>query len=135
MKIIDDNLLAVFNAMIKNKEDWNYVTDDQKEKFFFIINRNFSKIYPEKSQLLNLKNIDKVAAMDTWYYFMYNKPYPKCFWSKSEKIQKSDISDKDYKLLLRSLRIKDIDLDYLIENNQEFIREELKYFKQIEKGN
>ena len=135
MKIIDDNLLAVFNAMIKNKRDWNYVTNDQKERFFFIINRSFAKKYPEQAQLLNLKNIDKVSAMDTWYFFMDKKPYPKWFWSKSEKTQKSEISEKDYKLLLYNLRIKDIDLDYLIENNIDFIKDELKYLKQIEKGN
>jgi hypothetical protein len=66
---------------------------------------------------------------------MLKQPYPNWFWSKSEKNEKSKISDKDYKLILQKLKIKDIDLDYLIEHHIEFITEELKYYKQIEKGN
>lgn len=124
--IIDNNLLSIFNSMIKNKSDWKYVTNEQKIEFFFIFNRFFSKKYPEKSQLLNLKVIDKVSSLDLWYYFMLNKPYPKWFWSKGTKLEKSEISDKDYKLLLKRLNIKDIDLDYLIENHPDFINDELK---------
>lgn len=135
MKKIEDNLLSVFNSMFREKNDWKYLTDKQKETYFFIINRNLSKKFPEKAQLLNLKTIDKVAAMDTWYYFMINKPYPNWFWSKGEKSEKSEIVDKDYKLLLQKLKIKDIDLDYLIINNIDYIKQELKYYKQLEKGN
>jgi hypothetical protein len=125
----------VANALFTNKQNWINITDEDKEKYFFIFNRYFSKKYPEKSQLLNLKNIDKVSAFDTWYYFMFNKTYPKWFWSKSEKSEKEEISEKDYKLLLQKLKIKDIDLNYLIENQIDFIKEELKYYRQIEKGN
>jgi hypothetical protein len=126
-------LIDVANAMFKNKKDWINITDEDKEKFFFIFNRYFSKMYPEKSQLLNLKNIDKVSSMDLWYYYMLNKPYPRWFWSKSEK-QKPVIPDKDFKLLIRKLNLKDLDVEYLIENHFDFISEELKYFKELEKG-
>ena len=133
MKKIDDNLLAVFNTMFKNREDWEFVTDVQKETFFFIINRNLSKKYKSQAQLLNLKNINKVSSMDLWFYFLKNKPYPNWFWSKGEKSDKQEISEKDYKLLQRKLNIKNIDLDYLIEKHLEYIKDELKYFKEIEK--
>lgn len=126
-------LIDVANAMFKNKRDWINITDEDKEKFFFIFNRYFSKMYPEKSQLLNLKNINKVSSMDLWYYFMLNKPYPKWFWSKSAK-EKPIIPDKDFKLLMRKLNLKDLDVEYLIENHFDFIKEELKYFKDLEKG-
>jgi hypothetical protein len=126
-------LIDVANAMFKNKRDWVNITDEDKEKFFFIFNRYFSKMYPEKSQLLNLKNINKVSSMDLWYYFMLNKPYPKWFWSKSNK-EKPIIPDKDFKLLMRKLNLKDLDVEYLIENHFDFIKEELKYFKDLEKG-
>lgn len=126
-------LIDVANAMFKNKKDWVNITDEDKEKFFFIFNRYFTKMYPEKSQLLNLKNIDKVSSMDLWYYYMLNKPYPRWFWSKSEK-QKPVIPDKDFKLLIRKLNLKDLDVEYLIENHFDFISEELKYFKELEKG-
>jgi len=132
---IEDNLLGISNAFFSHDDTWKFVTDSQKEKYFFIFNRYFSKKYPDKSQLLNDKLINKVAALDTWYLFMLNIPYPKWFWSKSEKSEKSDLSEKEYKLLLQKLRLKDIDLDYLIENHLDFVKEELKYYKQIEKGN
>jgi hypothetical protein len=127
-------LIDVFKALV-SKSEWSKIKDDDKIKNFFIINRLMSKKYPEKSQLLNLKVIDKVSALDLWYHFMLNKPYPNWFWSKSEKAEKSDISEKEYKLLLLNLRIKDIDLDYLIEHHIEFIKEELKYYKDLDKNN
>jgi hypothetical protein len=125
-------LIDVANAMFRNKTEWVKITDDDKEKNFFIFNRYFCKKYPDKAQLLNLKNIDKVSSMNLWYYFMLNKSYPNWFWSKSEK-EKPILPPKDIKLLLRKLKIKDIDLYYLIDNHLEFIEEELKYYKSLEK--
>lgn len=124
-------LIEVVNTLVKNKKNWVNILDDDKEQFFFIINRLLSKKYPEKAQLLNHKNIDKVTALDTWYYFLMDKPYPNWFWSKSNKESKKEINKTDYKLLLEKLKIKDIDLDFLIENNIDFIKEELSYFKKI----
>jgi hypothetical protein len=129
------DLKLVGNAMFYKKGDWVNIPDEEKESCFFIFNRYFAKKYPEKAQLLNLKTINKVTAMNLWYQFMLDKPYPNWFWSKSDKAEKSVISDKDYKLLLQKLKIKDLDLDYLIMNHFEFIKEELKYYKSIEKEN
>ena len=127
-------LIDIFKALIsKSSTDLNNINDEDKIKNFFIINRYMSKKYPEMAKLLNPKTIDKVSAFDLWHHFMKDKPYPNWFWSKSEKSEKSDIPNKDHKLLLQKLNIKDIDLDYLIEHNSEFIKEELKRFKEIEK--
>ncbi len=128
-------IIDIANALFTNKNKWVDIMDEDKEKFFFIFNRYFSKKYPEKAQLLNLKNIDKVSAFNLWYYYMLDKPYPKWFWSKSEKSEKSDVSEKDYKLLLINLKIKESDLDFLIKNHFDFIKEELKYFKDLQKNN
>lgn len=125
-------LIDIANALFKTKSDWKKITDDDKEKFFFIFNRYFAKKYPEKAQLLNLKTIDKVSAFNLWFQFMLDKPYPNWFWSKSTTIEKS-ISEADFSLLIRKLRIKDLDLHYLIENYPEFIKEELKYYKKSNK--
>jgi len=125
------DLKLVGNAMFYKKSDWVNVPDEEKESCFFIFNRYFAKKFPEKAQLLNLKSIDKITAMNLWYQFMLKQPYPNWFWSKSEKGEKSEISEKDYKLLLQRLKIKDIDLDYLIENHPDFIKEELIYIKKL----
>lgn len=130
----------VANAMFKFKKDWIYnhngdkISDEDKETFFFIYNRYFSKLYPEKAQLLNLKNIDKVLAMDLWFNFMKTQPYPSNFWSKTPK-QEKELPEKDYKLLLKGLKVDQFDLDYLIEKFPDFIKEELTYYKKLEKGN
>ncbi len=129
------DMKLVANAMFYKKNEWKNVPDSEKEACFFIFNRMFSKVYPEKSQLLNLKSIDKVSAMDLWFYFMKNKPYPNWFWSKSGKPESQDISEKDFKLLLFKLGVKDSDLIYLIEKHPDFIKEELKFYKSLEKGN
>lgn len=129
---IEDNLLAISNVIFRDRENWKFITDEQKIKWFFIFNRYFSKKYPEKAQLLNLKTIDKVSAFNLWFQFMLDKPYPNWFWSKSTPIEKS-ISEADFSLLIRKLRIKDLDLHYLIENYPEFIKEELKYYKKSNK--
>ena len=57
------NPLDMFKAMRdkdpEGRELWQFVTDEQKELYFFIFNRYFSKKFPEKSQLLNDKSINK----------------------------------------------------------------------------
>ena len=126
-------IIDVANAMF-GKSDWNKITDDDKEKFFFIFNRYFSKKYPNEAQLLNLKTIDKVVGMNLLYHFMKGKPYPTWFWSKGEKIdKKSDISESEFKSLLVYLKLKREDIEYLVNNFPDFIKSELKQIKDFEK--
>jgi hypothetical protein len=127
------NLKLVADAIFTNKVKWEDVPDEEKETSFFVFNRYFAKKYPHLSQLLNLKTIDKLTAMDLWYYYFRNKPYPQWLWSKSEKSDKLDVSESEFKLLQQKLRLKDIDLQYLIDNHLDIVKEELKYFKNLEK--
>src|ERR1022692_3991533 len=117
-------LIDIVNC-ITRKTGWEKITDEDKIKFFFIVNRYMSKKYIDKSQLLNLKTVDKVSAMDLWFHFVEDQPYPKWFWSKSDKGEKPTISEKDFNLLLIKLRVKKEDLDYLIDKHFDFIKEEL----------
>lgn len=126
------DLKLVADAMFYNKNNWVDIPDDEKEGCFFIFNRYFSKRYPELSQLLNLKSVDKVAAMDLWYTFMLKKPYPKWFWSKSESLEKPKITKKDLELLIKKLELKESDINYLVDNHSDFIKEEIKYWNSIE---
>ena len=128
-------LIDVFNAMIKNKSNWKYVTDKQKEEFSFIFNRYFSKKYIEQAALMNLKGIDKVLIMDLWYNFMLTQPFPRWFWSKSDKVDKPKITEKEFKMLTIKLKVKPDDINYLIDKHPEFIKGELDYYKKLEKQN
>lgn len=129
-------LIDVANAMFKDKNKWKDISDEDKEKFFFIFNRYFSKKYPEKSQLLNDKLINKVAALDTWYLFMVNIPYPKWFWSKSESSKtKPEISEDEVTQLMIELDLKREDIEILIKYYPKLVKEELKYYKDAQKPN
>jgi hypothetical protein len=126
------NLKMVADAIFTNKVKWCDISDEEKEGSFFIINRMFSKKYPEKAQLLNIKGIDKVSSMDLWYHLMKGKAYPKWFWSKTET-NKSELGDSERRLLKEKLNITDFDLDYLLKYHPDFISEELNYFKKLQK--
>jgi hypothetical protein len=129
-------LIDVANAIFKDKNKWKDISDEDKEKFFFIFNRYFSKKYPDKSQLLNDKLINKVAALDTWYLFMLNIPYPKWFWSKSESSKvKPEISEDEITQLMFELDLKKEDIEILVKYYPKLIKEELKYYKDAKKPN
>ena len=44
-----------------------------------------------------------------------------------------EIPEKDFKLLMLRLKLKDSDITYLVNNFPDFIKEELKYYKQLDK--
>lgn len=130
------NLKEIANAMFSKRSEWVNISDEDKELSFFIFNRYFSKKYPEKAQLFNTKVIDKVTCLNLWFEFMKGKPYPNYFWDKFEKKKSEGMSctKLEYNHLLKNLNIKDIDLDYLIENHSDFIKEEIKNYKEIQKN-
>lgn len=133
MKKIDDNLLGVTNVMFKNHSDWKYVTDEQKIKYFFIVNRLLSKKYPEISQLLNDKHIDYSVGMDLIFLFMKDKPYPKWFWSKTEKKKDFIFSDEELTLIKNNFEFKDSELEFIIKFHSDELKEEIKYLKNLYK--
>lgn len=132
--MIENNLLAISNVIFKNKKDWSKVTSEQKEQFFFIFNRLFSKKYPNISFLLNDKLVDKESSMELWFEFMKNEPYPQWFWSKPQsKILNESLSDKEYELLIKHFGIKNDELNFLIKHHNQEIIEELNYLKKLTK--
>jgi len=120
---IDNNILAITNCLFKDKEKWQWVTDEQKELFFFPINRLLSKRYPHHAQLINRKTTNKAAALDNWFHFFLNKPYPSWMWSKSEKTKK----EEDLEVLTKEYDINPKDIEFLSKINPEALKEELKY--------
>ena len=126
------NPLDMFKAMRdkdpEGRELWQFVTDEQKELYFFIFNRYFSKKFPEKSQLLNDKSINKVASMELIRQYLIVNPYPSWFWSKSKKTEKiKGYSDKEINLLMSKFDIKFEELEFLIYYYPDEVKEELKY--------
>lgn len=132
--MIEDNILSISKAMFQNRGDWKFVTQEMKEKYFFIFNRYFSKKYPKMAQLLNDKNINKSISLDLWFNFMIDKTYPKWFWSKSQEKKIESMSKGDFELLMEKLHLnKKEDLEYLIQNSPDIVEEELKFYKKQQK--
>lgn len=128
------NLKEVTNIMFKDKKDWKKVTDEEKSAYFFIINRYFSKRYPDLAQKLNLKEIDKSIGMDLIFNFMLNQPYPKWLWSKSDnKVEKEFLTEKQELKLLERFNIKKEELDFLVIFYPQDVKEEIDYIEQNER--
>lgn len=137
-------LIDVAKAMFSDRNKWMYITDDDKVKYSFIFNRYFSKKFPSLSFLNNLKDGNGKIIMDLWFNFVKTKEFKslvdkgefwsKWFWSKSLKINKSELENKDFNLLMIKLELnKSEDLIYLVNNYFDIIEEELKYFKKTNK--
>ena len=125
----------VGDALFKNKDSWNNISDELKELSFFTFNQRLSKYYPKQAQILNDKNINKASAMDAWFIFLKKVKYIPTLWSKSTKDKKDKeiLSKKDKEILKIKLDLHEDDLEYLISNNIEDLIEELKWFKNQEK--
>jgi hypothetical protein len=129
-------IIDVANAMFRDRNKWKDITDEDKQKFFFIFNRYFSKKFPDKSKLLNDKLINTISAMDLWFLFMQDKSYPKWFWSKSNSSKtKPDISDKEISYLLQEHDLKREDLEILMKFYPDIVKEEVKYYRDAQKEN
>jgi hypothetical protein len=137
--MINDTLFDVCNVLIKDKNKFPDLSDALKEKYFFIINRYLSKGFPEFASELNHKKIDKSLAFDCWYYFLYNKPYPKWIWSKATnkptESEDDGFSEKEKMMLLRYYGLRLEDIDYLVKWFPKQVKEDLKWLLQIEKEN
>lgn len=129
-------LKDVVNCLLKDRHEYKNITIKDKEKNFFIINRFLSKKFPEQSQRFNKKNIDKSLALDLWFLYLRHKKRNNIFnwfWSKVPKNTNKEFSDSEYKLLMLKLEIRKEDLDILIMYHMDFLKEELKYFKELKK--
>lgn len=132
--LVDNNFLSIFKVLFSERHKWEYVTDKQKEEFFFIINRHLAKKYLMQAKLLNSKSIDKVSAMNTWFKFLEKEPYPNWFWSKSDiKKDKTLLTKSEYNTLRMKLKISEENMDFLIDNHIDFIKEENDKIKKLEK--
>lgn len=104
---VDNHLLAVFKAMVSDRYMWQYVTDQQKADFFFIINRYMSKKEHRIAQMLNRKGIDPVLGMDLLFNYFDKKPYPGWFWSKSDKKPSNGPSKAEKAIVMKHYEISE----------------------------
>lgn len=122
------------------KDNYKKLSDEDKKKFFFIINRKFARQFPYHAQFFNKKSMDESSALDLWYYFFIKKRIfgtPKWYWfklstTKKKKQTKYKIEEIDF--LKNFYDIKDDDIEYLIKYHPNEIEEEIKKYRKFNKN-
>jgi len=109
----------IIDCIFINKQKYWKILDSDKEKNFFIINKKFSRMYPEIAQIFNYKNMDKSIALDKWFFhFRDKKSIPQWYWNKKkskinkdkiigyELIERENISENDLLFLNKYYKIE-----------------------------
>lgn len=122
------------NTIYVKKNNWKYVKEETKIKFFFIFNRYMSKKYPKQAHFFNKREIDKASAVDIWFKFL-SKEIRVPFWFWRGKTKKQTPKTKDWKMVYEyyegDLSIDDILL--LEEFDLKSFKDDLKRIKLINK--
>jgi hypothetical protein len=129
----EPKLKDVVNYLLKDRHKYKTLSVKAKEDNFFIINRFLSKKFPEQAQKFNNKKIDKSLALDLWFLYLRHQKRSEIFrwfWSKVPKTEKT-FTDSEVKLLMNKLQIRKEDLEILKMYHMDFLKEELKYFKEL----
>lgn len=128
----------IVDFIFKNKEKYELLTDEDKEKNFFIINRKFAREYPIHAEFFNKKNSNKATALDIWFAFFYKKrtiDTPKWYWFTKKKTEtvSAIIKKEEIKYFMDFYDITEDDVMYLIKNHTEEIKEEIKKLRKFNK--
>ena len=131
------DLRHIGDFIFKYKDKYKDLSDEDKEKFFFIMNRKFARRYPKHAQFFNYKNMDKSSALDVWYHFFIKQrtmDIPSWYWFKlSGKKEKSILKKEEVEFFLEFYDLKRDDLNFLIEHHSEELTDEVKKFRKFNK--
>jgi len=132
------DFITLGNIIFKNKDKYKFITDDDKERNFFILNRKFAYSDVKKAQFFNNKNIDKSSSLDIWFnIFSKSTNVPSWYWktklkkstkstSKFKKVEIEDIKDR--------YELNDSDIDFLILYHEEDMKHTIKRLKKFQKN-
>jgi hypothetical protein len=122
----------------KEKEKYQYVTDEEKEANFFMLNRKFAIKYLKQAEFFNNKNIDKPSAIDVWFKIFRNttNDTPDWWWKskQTKNKQKSDFVASDLKLIKEYYDLKKNDINFLITYHSDILKEDIKRLKKFDDG-
>lgn len=125
----------IIDCIFINKDKYWTISDEDKEKNFFIINRKFSRSYPKIAQFFNDENIDKKSALDRWFFLFKNqKRIPQWYWGNKNKKKKKNINIPQHQIdnLCNRLNLKESDIKFIYNNYNDELN---KYIKRIKKWN
>lgn len=131
------DFITLSNIIFKDKDKYKYVTDEEKENNFFMLNRKFSIKFLKQAQFFNNKNVNKSSAIDVWYQVFYKTTNgtPSWWWlTKQTKINpKSDFVNSDLKLIKEYYDLNDTDIKFLIANFKDKLKDDIKRIKKFDK--
>jgi hypothetical protein len=132
------DFITLANIIFKDKNKYEYVSDEEKENSFFILNRKFAIKYLKQAQFFNNKNIDKSSAIDVWYQVFYKTTNgaPDWWWRTSQKSKekiKSEFSAADLKLIKEYYELTDYDVKFLVKYYSDKLKLDIKRLKKFKK--
>lgn len=128
------DFITLANIIFKDKDKYDFVSDEEKEMSFFKLNRKFAYKYLKQAQFFNNKNINTSSAIDIWYQIFYKTTNgtPQWWWKTKQAVKpKSDISVADLKLIKNFYGIKDNDINFLIKYHPDKVKEDIKRLKKF----
>lgn len=132
------DFITLANIIFKDKNKYKYVSDEEKEANFFMLNRKFAIKYLKQAQFFNNKNIDKASSIDIWYQIFYKTTNgtPQWWWqtkqNKESKV-KSEFNNTDLKLIKEYYELTDRDIKFLITYYSDKLKEDIKRLKKFKK--
>ena len=132
------DLKHITDFIFSKKSEYKSLPDEEKEKFFFIINRKFARRFPKHAHFLNKKTIDKSNALDIWYYFFIKQRTsgtPDWYWFKqTTKKEKSILKPEEKEFFLNFYDITERELSFVEREFPDELKEEIKTFKKFNKS-
>ena len=130
------DFITLANIIFKDKNKYKFVSDEEKEASFFMLNIKYAIKYLKQAQFFNNKNIDRASAIDIWYQVFYKTTNgtPPWWWKTNQKPkdkQKSDFNNTDIKLIKEYYNINNKDIDFLIKFYSDKLKEDIKRLKKF----
>ena len=130
------DFVTLGNIIFKDKHKYKFVTDEEKEANFFMLNRKYAIKFLKQAQFFNNKNVNRASAIDIWYQIFYKTTNgtPQWWWkTKVEPKPKSEFVNADIKLVKSHYDITDSDIKFLIKFYPEKLKEDIKRLKKFNK--
>jgi hypothetical protein len=131
------NLKYIFDTLFKDRNKFQYLTDKDKEKNGFIVNRYLSKKFPDYAQKLNVRSGDMSMVLNLWWIYLGTRKdpnYRSWIWVNGKKgVSSTKVDLKTIRLIQN--RYQDItveDIEYLNQWFPDIFKEDVKYYKKLE---
>lgn len=130
------DFITLGNIIFKDKDKYKFVSDEEKETNFFILNRKFAIKYLKQAEFFNNKNVNRPSAIDVWYQVFYKTTNgtPDWWWKTKQSVKpKSEFTNIDIKLIKEYYDLTDNDMKFLIKYNSEKLKLDIKRLKKFKK--